>query len=410
MFSNQTLEARRIAGLTVLALALAACSSSRTQEEGTGAAVPAAQTEPAQTTPAEDLTATEAATEGGALPADTQGAGADTSSLIRPDAPRSYTVKRGDTLWDISNLFLRDPWLWPEVWYVNPQVENPHLIYPGDVLALAYGADGKAQIRLERGSAARLNPRLRSSPLEGAVPTLPYSDIAAFLSRPTVLSAEDVRKAPHVVAFRDNHMIAGSGNDAYVRPLDATLNSRYTVMHVGEAIKDPDDGDVVGYQGIYTATAQVTRPGDPAKVVLSETARETLEGDRLFTADTNVPLNFAPSAPKTDVEGRIISVVDGVQLIGQYQIVVINRGKRHGLEIGNVLAVDQAGKTVRDRYAGTSGLGRLRGTSSTFAPKVRLPEERAGMLLVFKTFDRVSYGLVIGASNPMHVKDIVRTP
>ena len=407
MFSNQTLGARRLAGLTVLALALAACSSWRSKEQPTAAVPPVAHSEPAaEAMPAEDLSATEAATTGGVERAPSSSEAGD---MFKPGAPKSYTVKRGDTLWDISNLFLRDPWLWPEVWYVNPQVDNPHLIYPGDVLALAYGADGSPQIRLERGGAARLNPRLRSSPLDGAIPIIPYADIAAFLSRPTVLSAEDVRKAPHVLAFRDNHMIAGDGHDAYIRNLEGNLNARYTVMHVGDAIRDPDDGDVVGYQGIYTATAQVTKPGDPAKVVLTDGARETLEGDRLFASETKAPLNFAPSAPKAQIEGRIVSVVDGVQLIGPYQIVVINRGTRHGVEIGNVLAVDQAGPVVRDRHAAGTGLGRLR-TTSTFAPKVRLPDERAGMLLVFKTFDRVSYGLIVGASNAMHVSDIVRTP
>jgi hypothetical protein len=329
--------------------------------------------------------------------------------MIKPGAPKSYTVKRGDTLWDISTMFLRDPWLWPEVWYVNPQVDNPHLIYPGDVLALAYGADGSPQIRLERGGAARLNPRLRSSPLDGAVPPLPYSDIAAFLSRPTVLSAEEIRNAPHVLALRDRHLIAGEGQDVYVRKLEGGLNSRYSVIHVADPIRDPDDGDVVGYMGIYTATAQVSKPGDPAKVQLTDSSRETLEGDRLFTSDGSAPGNFVPSAPKTAIEGRIISVADGVELIGQYQIVVINRGTRHGLEVGNVLAVDQAGDIVKDRFATGSGLGKLRQTS-TFAPKVKLPDERAGMLLVFKTFDRVSYGLIIGASGAMHILDIVRTP
>jgi LysM domain len=413
MVSNQTLGVHRIVGLTALALALAGCSSWRASDRSDTAVAPrpVAQSEPAaEATPAQDMTATEAATEGGAVSASTNAPG-DASGMIRPGAPKSYTVRQGDTLWGISTMFLRDPWLWPEVWYVNPQVENPHLIYPGDVLALAYGADGSPQIRLERGGAARLNPRLRSSPLDGAVPPLPYSDIAAFLSRPTVLSAEEIRKAPHVVALRDNHLIAGEGQDVYVRKLDGEINTRYTVMHVGEAIRDPDDGDVVGYMGIYTATAQVSKPGDPAKVQLTDSARETLEGDRLFANDMSVPGNFVPSAPKSDIEGRIISVADGVELIGQYQVVVINRGTRDGLEVGNVLAVDQAGKTVRDRYATSSGIGmaRLRQTS-TFAPKVKLPDERAGMLLVFKTFDRVSYGLIVGASGAMHVLDIVRTP
>jgi hypothetical protein len=399
-------------GLTALALTLAGCSMWPHHEAETAAPAPVAQSEEptAESAPAQDMTATEAATEGGSMPANPAASQANAGDLIKPGAPMSYTVKPGDTLWGISNMFLRDPWLWPEVWYVNPQVDNPHLIYPGDVLALAYGANGSPQIRLERGGAARLNPRLRSSPLDGAIPVLPYGDIAAFLSRSTILSKDDIRNAPHVVAFRDNHTMAATGNDVYVRKVDGGLNSRYSVVHVGDPIRDSEDGDVLGYQGIYTATAQVTRPGDPAKVALTDISRETLEGDRLFAEDTSVPLNFVPSAPKTQIEGRIISVVDGVQQIGQYQIVVINRGKRHGIEVGNVLAVDQAGKMVKDRYAGGGmGLGRLRETSA-FAPKVRLPDERAGVLLVFKTYDRASYGLIVGASGDMHVQDIVRTP
>ncbi len=146
-------------------------------------------------------------------------------------------------------MFLKDPWLWPEVWIINPQVENPHLIYPGDTLALAYGANGQPQIRLTGGGAARLNPRLRSNPLDGAIPTLPYSSIAAFLSKPTVLTKDQIKKAPNVLAFREKHMIGGETNEIYVRDLNAPLNSRYSVMHVGEPLRDPDNGDVLGYRG-----------------------------------------------------------------------------------------------------------------------------------------------------------------
>ena len=410
MIPNQQLEARLTAGLIALALAFTAgCSSSPSKDreatESASSQAEAAAQPAAESMPAEDITATEAAVS--AEPsADSQskseGANGDGSALVNANAPKRYTVKRGDTLWDISTMFLRDPWLWPEVWYVNPQVQNPHLIYPGDVLALAYGVNGNPQIRLERGGSVRLNPRLRSSPLDGAIPTLPYSEISAFLSRPTVLPAEDVKRAPHVLAFRDRHMIGGADMDIYVRNLDTTENSRYSVMHVGDAIRDPDDGDVVGYMGIYTATALVTKPGNPAKAQLSDSARETLEGDRLFAAETDTPINFMPSAPKTNVEGRIISVVDGVKLIGQFQIVLINRGQKHGLNVGNILAVDQAGEVVEDRRGSAK--------KSAFSPKVKLPDERAGTLLVFKTFDRVSYGLIVGASNPIRVADVVRSP
>jgi hypothetical protein len=358
----------------------------------------------------EELTATEAATETAAGSAQAEGA-ADPSTLLRPDAPKSYTVKRGDTLWDIASLFLKDPWLWPEVWIINPQVENPHLIYPGDTLALAFGANGSPQIRLTSGGAARLNPRLRSNPLDGAIPTLPYSSIAAFLSRPTVLTKDQIKKAPYVLAFREKHLIGGSTNEIYVKDLNSPVNTRYSVVHVGAPLRDPDNGDVLGYEGIYAATASVLTQAPVSKAVLSDSARETLEGDRLIAADTEAPLNFVLSAAPENFKGRIISVVDGTELIGQYRVVVINRGARHGVVPGNIMAIDQAGEIVRDRK-GNKGSSRVSGGGlfGLGGSKVQLPEERAGTMLVFRTFDRLSYGLVVGASSEIHVADYVRNP
>jgi hypothetical protein len=412
MVSNQYLRARLTTGLVALAVTVAGCSSMRSSEREDAGGSAASQTaaaasEGVQQDLSQDLTATEAAVaQGDSGTAQAAPAAAPSSAMINPSAPKSYTVQRGDTLWDISSMFLRDPWLWPEVWYVNPQVANPHLIYPGDVLALAYGANGQPQIRLERGGAARLEPRLRSTPLDGAIPSIPYSAIQAFLTRPSVLSKDQIKAAPHVLAFREGHMIGGAGTEVYVRNLKAEQNSRYSIMRVGDEIVDPDDGDVLGYQGIYTATAMVVRPGDPAKAALSDSARETVEGDRLFSSDNEVPLNFMIRGPSKDVQGRIISVVDGTTQIGQYRIVVINRGTRHGIDIGNVLAIDQAGPVVRDRAQ-----GEVRRTSfSSFAEKVKLPDERAGTLLVFKAFDRMSYGLVVGASSAIHINDVVRNP
>jgi hypothetical protein len=182
-------------------------------------------------------------------------------------------------------------------------------------------------------------------------------------------------------------------------------------VHVGEELRDPDDNKVVGYQGIYTATALVSQPGSPAKALLIDTARETLQGDKVLSADNEVPLNFMLRAPRNDVHGRIISVIDGTDLIGQYQIVVINRGKRHGIDAGHVLAIDQAGRTVRDVYGKQSAVAKyLGGVGYSLSPKVQLPDEHEGTLLVFKSFDRVSYGLVIGASDAIHVQDKVHNP
>jgi LysM repeat protein len=413
--SNRISSARLGAGLLVLA-AVSGCSWFHHRSEPAVAAMPSQPQVPdsGDAPPIDQMTATEAAVNNatGTTPEAAPGpAPSDSGSILNPTAPKSYTVKRGDTLWGIASTFLRDPWLWPEVWYINPQVANPHLIYPGDVLALAYGRDGKPIIRLERGGAARLDPRLRSSPLDGAIPTIPYSAIAAFLSRPSVLTPEQIREAPHIVAFRDEHVAAGSGHEVYIADLKATANSRYSVIHVGDALRDPDDNKVVGYQGIYTATALISQPGSPTKALLIDTSRETLQGDKVMSADTDVPLNFMLRAPRNDVHGRIISVIDGTQAIGQYQVVVINRGKRHGIDAGHVLAVDEAGKTVHDVYGKQSAIGHyLGGVGTSFSPKVKLPDERIGTMLVFKSFDRVSYALIVGADDVIRVNDVVHNP
>lgn len=413
MVSNQVLVARLAAGSLALALSLSGCSHFRGHTAPSAAAPPAVSSTPsaeaASATTEPEMTATEAAAAAAGTRTVTVPPPPPDTSLLKPGAPMHYTVKRGDTLWTIATMYLKDPWLWPEVWIINPQVPNPHLIYPGDTLALAFGADGRPQVRLEQAGSARLEPRLRSSAIETAIPTIPYSTIAAFLSRPTVVSREQISHAPYVLAFRDRHEVAGSGNEVYVRNLSAGENARFAVVHVATPLKDPDDGKVVGYEGIYTATALVQRPGDPAKALLIDPARETLRGDRLLSTDAKeTPVNFALRAPASPVHGRIIDVVGGTDLVGQYEVVVINRGSRHGLEPGNVLAIDQAGDVVHDVYRGGHNIGSSGGTA--FAPKVRLPDERSGTLLVFKVFDRISYGLIVGASNAIHVADVVRNP
>ena len=414
MLSNQVLGARLAAGLLISAIAVCGCSHLRHTDAGAPAPAPVtAAPGDARAIPAEpQMTATEAAiSAAGASAAAPAAPPADTRGMVNPSAPKHYTVKRGDTLWGIASMYLRDPWLWPEVWILNPQIPNPHLIYPGDTLALAYGADGRPQVSLEQAGAVRLDPRLRNSALDSAIPTIPYSAIAAFLSRPTVVTADEMRHAPYVLAFRDKHEIAGAGIEVYIRNLPAAENARFAIVHVGNELRDPDDGKVVGYEGIYTATALVQRPGDPAKALLIDTARETLRGDRLLSADASeTPVTFALRAPASDVHGRIIDVVGGTELAGQYAVVVINRGKRHGLEPGNVLAVDQAGDVVRDLYRGGKTIGNTNGLGTSFAPRVRLPDERNGTLLVFKVFDRVSFGLIVGASDTIHVADVVRNP
>ncbi len=310
-------------------------------------------------------------------------------------APDEYVVQVGDTLWDISAKFLKDPWFWPEIWYVNPEIENPHLIYPGDVLGLVY-IDGQPRITNLRGSAYRLSPQARVTPLTEAIHSIPYESVAAFLSTGVILEKDQAESLPYIVDTRGEHLIAAAGNEVYVRRLSGDApGTRYNVVHIGDPLRDPDDNRLIGYQGLLVGEGVLTRGGDPSTVRLTDTNRETLKGDRLIPDTVDIPLNFFPRAPSTVIDGRIISVVGGVTQIGQYQVVVINRGTSNGLSVGDVLSVFQTGEVVKDRIGG--------GT-------VKLPDEEAGTVMVFKTYDRISYGLVMEATQALHVLDAVRNP
>lgn len=309
--------------------------------------------------------------------------------------PDEYVVQVGDTLWDIAGKFLRDPWYWPEIWYVNPDIANPHLIYPGDVLGLVY-IDGQPRITNVRASTYRMSPQARVTPIDQAIDTIPYDQIAAFLSQGFVLAKSELDSLPYMVATRGDHLIAAAGNEIYVRGADsAQPGSLFSVVHVGDKLVDPDDGAVVGYQGIFVGEGTLRRAGDPATVWLTDTTQEAKQGDRLVGQAVDIPLNFFPKAPSTQIDARIMSVIGGVTQIGQYQVVVLNRGTAQGLAVGDVLTVFQAGQEIDDRVSGG---------------KVRLPEEEAGTIMVFKTYDRISYALVMEATQAIHILDAARNP
>ena len=323
-----------------------------------------------------------------------------TQPILNPRHPETYVVQPGDTLWDIASMFLRDPWYWPEIWQINPQVANPHLIFPGDILSLAYLDDGRPAIQVERGSGTveRLSPRVRATPLEEAIPTIPFETLRSFLSRPAVLNGNELETLPYIFANPEG-LLGSAGRDMYVRGTDAPAGTTFNVVHVGDPLVDPDDGDVIGYEGIFVGQGTLRRSGDPATLTLTDSTREALIGDYLISEEDVSPVNFLPRAPDGDIEGRIISVVDGVSLIGQYQVVVINRGARHGIQPGHVLEVFQTGAEVRDTT-----------NRRMFAEKVRLPDEPAGTMLVFRIFDRMSYGLIMEATRAISVLDTVRNP
>lgn len=309
--------------------------------------------------------------------------------------PNEYVVQVGDTLWDISAMFLKDPWYWPEIWYVNPDIVNPHLIYPGDVLGLIY-IDGQPRITNVRASTYRMSPQARITPLSQAITSIPFEDIAAFLSSGVVLQKDQADALPYLLETRGDHLIASAGNRVYVRGIAGdTVGARYSLVHIGDELIDPDDDRLVGYHGILIGEGRLERAGDPATVALTKSTQEAIIGDRFLPEAVDIPLNFFPRSPSTQIEGRIIEVVGGVTQIGQYQVVIMNRGSNNGLSIGDVLSVFQTGAIVEDRFRGGD---------------VKLPDEKAGTVMVFKTFDRISYGLVMEATDAIHILDTVRNP
>ena len=320
---------------------------------------------------------------------------ADLSAQIRDDAPLRYVVKPGDTLWDIAGYYLRDPWYWPQLWYANPDIANPHLIYPGDVLILTRDADGNFQLR--RAGTKVLSPRIRESSLE-SIATIPMDAIRPFITGPRLVSAEELADAPYIVSFLDEHLVGGKGTVSYVRGVDTQGkdDGRFSLVRDAGPYKDPDTGEIIGQQAVPVGEIQIIEPGPVAKAQITKSYREALVADRLLPLETeDLVRDFYPHAPERAVEGRIISVYDGVSAIGQYQVVTLSVGRNDGIERGHVLDIFEAGRVVLDPVKGG---------------QVRLPELKSGELLVFKTDERVSFAVIMRAERAVHIDDFVRTP
>ncbi len=344
--------------------------------------------------------------------------GSGSNIPLTTDAPDQYVVKTGDTLWDISKVFLREPWYWPEIWYVNPQIANPHLIYPGDVLKLVY-VDGQPRLTVaerggesvERGQGGkRLSPEVRREPLSRAITAIPYDIVASFMGRPTLLSKDQVKTAPYVVAMRDRHMIGAIGNEVYARGIEeAAPDTRFSVVHVEEELRDPDNNALLGYSGMYVGSGPVATQGDPAKLLMTDSSREVLQGDKLFPESVDVNVDFVPHAPASEVDASVIAVRSHT-VMGQYQVVALNRGTRAGLEPGHILAIWQPGDVVRDSFAEGGLAARRTRKTSSFGNNVQLPEERAGFIMVFKAFDQLSYALVMETTHEIRQGDRAKNP
>lgn len=315
---------------------------------------------------------------------------------LKNNYPQQHTVVKGDTLWDISSSFLDNPWMWPEIWHVNPQIENPHLIYPGDVIRLVY-LDGKPRITVERNDVVKLSPKARVVDQNDAIPSISLDAINKFLSRSRIVSAEQLASAPHVVSGESKRLVLGKGDRLYARGEFDDSIPVYGIYRKGETYLDPETGEVLGVQALDIGSGRMRAlEGDIATLLMTRTTEEVRVGDRLLTEEQRaIDSTFFPSAPEAEVDATIIAVEGGVTQVGNMDVVVINRGDREGMEVGNVLAVYKVGGTVKDRVKGDL---------------VTLPDERAGLVMIFRTFEKLSLGIVLEADRPLAIKDLVRNP
>jgi hypothetical protein len=363
---------------------------------------------------------------------------------LNPNHPETYTVRRGDTLWEIAGRFLRQPWRWSEIWDANREIGNPNLIYPGDVLRLYY-RNGQPRVGFASGMrTVKLSPRVRVSALEMPVPTVSVGTIRPFITRPYVLDRKQIDDAPYVVSLPDKRVLGGTGDRLYVRSILRNSDERFHVVRPGEPYKDPETGDALGYKALFIADAVMERAGDPAALRISSMELETVVGDRVLPTSSDEPLQtFYPRPGPPGRRGRIISVLNGVSQIGLHNVVVLNLGSREGIEPGHVFDIYNGGEIVKDRVGADAARWNwksmkfwseefwygdyrtdrwlenepdpnepfpLHRGASSLAEDYVLPYERAGTLMVFRTFDRVSFALVMRATRAMHVLDTVSPP
>jgi len=340
---------------------------------------------------------------------------------LKPDRPERYTVVKGDTLWDIATRFLQSPWHWPRVWRINEGIKNPHLIYPGDVIVLRY-VDGQPELTLLRseklspggtapaeaptegaaldptgvGQVTKLLPRVHSEPLDRAIPTIPPNTIVPFLTQPLVVGDRELEQAGYVTVGFDNRIALGTQSVFYARGLRETEAEYFQVFRPGRALRSPDTGEILAYEALYLGDAQRLENGDPSKLIVTAVKQEIVPTDRLLAAPppAGLPYYF-PRSPGKPVKGYIIAALNAVSEIGSHAVVTLSLGEREGIEEGHVLRVMYRQGTHLDPV-----------TRREYA----LPDEESALVLVFRTFEKVSYALVLNATRPVNLLDSVVTP
>ena len=380
---------------------------------------------------------------------------ADTLKL-QENAPDTYVVVKGDTLWDISGRFLKDPWRWPQIWNLNrEEIKNPHWIYPGDLIVL--DKSGKEpRLSLVKGGkdgmqTVRLSPGVRASEIGNeAISAIPIRVIHPFLSQPRVVPKGAMDDAPFILGSNAERVVLASGDDAFATGGKPGV-TRWNVLRPGKTLKDPESGEVLGYEVEYLGDARTLVEGAPQKIRITQSAQEILPKDKLVEADNSTTFEYMPHEPESKISGRIISAYGGLSDSGRYQTVVINRGSRDGLEPGHVLAVFREGQAVTltrdekdkmawvnekstgipdggawlyndvrclkenskvtyDQTADVRNAFRNTCLGNNNDRAVKLPDARSGLVMVYRVYDRVSYALIMQSDGPVYLLDTVKNP
>lgn len=317
---------------------------------------------------------------------------------LAPNAPERYTVVPGDTLWDISGKYLKSPWRWPELWRMNKDdIKNPHWIYPGQVLVLEYDADGKPRLRIEGSGGSRdvkVEPKIYVEPNRKAISSIPYDLIRPYLERPLVLNQSQLDNLPRVVSAENDRIVLGAGDKIFATGIPGDGKQIWHTYRQGKPLFEVGSRDLLGYEAIYTGSARLIVPGEPATLQLTRSSQEVSRGDKLVPEIEPAIVSYVPHVPDTEITAEILSIYGTVGHAGRYSVISISRGSNDGVEIGHVFNLKTAGRYVDERF------NNIKRTYLT-------PAQQTGLVFIFQVFDRVSYGLIVTADDPVRIGDIV---